>query len=760
MDDIPLDDDLGDDSFFRTMSKLDSTLERAKRSSSKVDVVDDCWNYPMEEEVDPLVFSDECGNQLPTVEEVRTNHAAKTIRERRLRRRENCWKIAFFVVLAGLVGMIIGIALGFREGQQIQKLEHEANDPIRDIGKPQEPSPSYAILTSSPTPDPTILTNSFITAPPTPKPTSIEATPQTTSPVPKPTEQDNDTTVPKPADPSNSRLTRVQQWLINNEFSSEYDFDNEDSYHFKAGLWIADEDEAQLSIRDDGKFVERYVMALLWFASNENEDETVKWENNFNFISNLPVCEWGEDIENMFRAGITCDDSGRILKIRLVSNNLRGPLITELGLLQNLKHLRLDHNALTGSIPEQLAELTNLSYLALHYNELSGKLRTSIGALTNLEFLGLGDNGFSGEIPQEWKALKDLTTLGLDDNLLDEGLEILGDLTKLQRLYIGSNEFDNNLENIEWDKLPELEEVDLSNNELVGSIPTSLIQLPKLQVLTIAHNKVTGILPDLSSSSSTLKYLALSGNVLSGSIHDSIGALVNLRHLDLSENKLTGTLPKTMKSLTNLEYLFLSKNNDFKPSGVVDFFKYLTNLRDLSIASTNRVGEIPGHVLIELSNLIMLDLSSNGLESTIPSVLGNLKKLRYILLNRNDDLEGTVPDEVQNLPDLSVFMVDQTSVTGNLTLICNRDSKPKVQIIGANCHTADDGDKPEPRMECECCAVCCDSVGTELGPPDDTMCHDGNFFGQEDPIWENSFYREQYNFGVVLADVIGPINGD
>lgn len=406
MDDIPLDEDLGEDSFFRTMSKIDSTLERARRSSAKVDVVDDCWNYPMEEEVDPLVFSDECGNQLPTVEEVRTNHAAKTIRERRLRRRETFWKISFFVVLAGLLGIIIGIIVGFREGQQIQKLEHEANDPIRDIGKPQEPSPSYAILTSSPTPDPTILENSFITAPPTPKPTSIEVIPQTTSPVPKTIEQDNDSTAPKPTDPSSSRLTRVQQWLINNEFSSEYDFDNEDSYHFKASRWIADEDEAQLSIRDDGKFVERYVMALLWFASNENEDETLKWENNFNFVSNLPVCEWGKNIENMPRAGITCDDSGRILKIRLVSNNLRGPLITELGLLQNLKHLRLDHNALTGSIPEQLAELTKLSYLALHYNELSGKLRTSIGALTNLEFLGLGEMVFQAKYHRNGRRLK------------------------------------------------------------------------------------------------------------------------------------------------------------------------------------------------------------------------------------------------------------------------------------------------------------------------------------------------------------------
>jgi len=721
------------EAFSRAMSKLDSTLERARRSSSFIGtnatatVMNDCWDYPMEDQEDnPLVYNEDCGDQLPTVEEVRTNHAA-TFRKNKLLG-GNCWKIAFFVVVGGLIGLIIGISVGFHEGEEFKKLEGEANGPVRDIG-PQAPSPTSLIV------PPTTLD---LTPPPTPFPTSYPMIPATTTSEPTAGSTEN-----------SSRLDKVKSWLVDKNYASQLEMDNVNGYHHQATQWIADEDEAQVSIDDEVKFVERYVMALLYFASHKNTD-TYAWTKKYEFLtSSLSVCDWGQEQEGDYRSGVTCNDEGSIIKINLVSNELRGPLISEMGLLRNLEHVMLDHNALTGTLPEQLAELTALSYLALHYNELNGKLLPEIGALTKLEFLGLGDNGFSGEIPEEWKALTDLSTLALDDNMLTGVLEVLESMTKLVRAWIGSNQLEDSIDTFSWGNLQLLEELDLSSNKFYGSIPQSLIELPILQMLILGHNKLTGKLPSSYPDDSPLRYLALSGNTLSGSIHSSIGNLVHLRHLDFSDNALEGVLPVGMSSLINLEYLFLSHNGNFSAGGVPQFLQHLTHLHDVSLGSTNRVGEIPEEVFKKLTNIIMIDLSTNELEGTIPPELGTLENLKYLLLNRNDDLVGTVPVEVQNLPHLSVFMVDQTSVTGSLAVACDRDSKPHVQLLGANCNTEDQDDDLGlglSRMECKCCAVCCDTVGT-LGPPDDTSCHDNTFFGQEDPTWENSYQRKQYQFG-------------
>ncbi|CAB9509159.1 Leucine Rich Repeat [Seminavis robusta] len=56
-----------------------------------------------------------------------------------------------------------------------------------------------------------------------------------------------------------------------------------------------------------------------------------------------------------------------------------------------------------------------------------------------------------------------------------------------------------------------------------------------------------------------------------------------------------------------------------------------------------------------LTNLTLLDLNSNKLQSTIPSELGLLTQLEELLLQDNDDLSGTIPHEVLELPSLRVL---------------------------------------------------------------------------------------------------------
>ncbi len=80
-----------------------------------------------------------------------------------------------------------------------------------------------------------------------------------------------------------------------------------------------------------------------------------------------------------------------------------------------------------------------------------------------------------------------------------------------------------------------LEELNLSNNQLTGAIQAEIRHLTNLKVLNASNNQMTGVPAE-------------------------IGQLQNLQILDLSNNQLTG-LPYELGNLKNLKTLNLSGNN-------------------------------------------------------------------------------------------------------------------------------------------------------------------------------------------------------
>ena len=63
--------------------------------------------------------------------------------------------------------------------------------------------------------------------------------------------------------------------------------------------------------------------------------------------------------------GVTTDGDGRVTRLELDDNGLRGMLPSALGDLSELKRLNLEDNPLRGSLPSELASLTNLTSLRL-----------------------------------------------------------------------------------------------------------------------------------------------------------------------------------------------------------------------------------------------------------------------------------------------------------------------------------------------------------------------------------------------------------
>jgi Divergent InlB B-repeat domain/Leucine rich repeat/Leucine rich repeat N-terminal domain len=126
-------------------------------------------------------------------------------------------------------------------------------------------------------------------------------------------------------------------------------------------------------------------------------------------------------------------------------------------------------------------------------------------------------------------------------------------------LNLSNNQLSGTLSN-SLEKLSQLDSLDLSENQLTGSIPESLGNLNNLTELHLSQNQLTGLIPNSLGDLSKLRYFALDNNQLTGSIPESLGNLSKLAYLILSNNQLCGDIPNTVSSLQNLQECLLSNN--------------------------------------------------------------------------------------------------------------------------------------------------------------------------------------------------------
>ena len=113
------------------------------------------------------------------------------------------------------------------------------------------------------------------------------------------------------------------------------------------------------------------------------------------------------------------------------------------------------------------------------------------------------------------------------------------------------------------------------------------------------------------SGLATLRDLDLSNNQLTGSIPAALSSLTNLRHLRLSNNQLTDPILTWSSAQTNLQTLDLGNNNLTQGPVPTSVNNYLTSLTELRLNSTNRNGAFPD--LRDLEDLEILDLSDKRL---------------------------------------------------------------------------------------------------------------------------------------------------
>ncbi len=269
--------------------------------------------------------------------------------------------------------------------------------------------------------------------------------------------------------------------------------------------------------------------------------------------------------------------------------------------------------------------------------------------------------------------------------------------------------------------LANLSYVDLSFNELAGTVPTELGRWNNVQYINLQHNSLEGFVPtELGAINSQgppastgcgiddpcpegvqmkLNELSLQYNSLSGSIPSELGELVHLSVLDLTGNNLTSSIPSELGRLTNLQVFYLRENRlvGSLPPGL---FYNLTELRYLMFQQNQLTGAVPTDVgrLQKLADFFMyenrldeplpeeigdmtvlqeLRLNDNLIPGEIPHSIGNLTRLRHLDLY-NNRMVGDVPSSIQYLINLQELYLQNE----HLTPVRQRYCRTRIPNVG------------------------------------------------------------------------------
>ena len=428
-------------------------------------------------------------------------------------------------------------------------------------------------------------------------------------------------------------------------------------------------------IRDErGASVDREALVALhnatdganWFRPHGWGE--VQEPGDKNWLSDLPLGEW---------VGVTVDETGRVVRLDLISRELSGHIPPELAKLEKLRVLDLRSNNLVGEIPPELSELDNLRILGLSQNGLTGEIPPELGGLDKLQVLHLYGNELTNEIPTELGNARELRELLLDLNKLTGAIPpALGSLSNLQSLRLQRNSLTGEIPP-ELGNLSRLRDLILRGNQLTGAIPPELGGLVGLKRerhhfvgslvdylivpshthfgsaygLDLSKNLLTGPIPPELGGLIQLKGLNLSGNQLTGELPPELGDMDWLKDLNLSGNQLTGEIPPELGNLPELDWLNLSHNEltGEIPSELGNLPAGLYGLKELNLSDNHLTGEIPFR-LSRLANLRKLHLQRNQLTGEIPPRLDSLRLLGELLLNDNE-LTGKIPRELSTLAE-------------------------------------------------------------------------------------------------------------
>ncbi|EEF28156.1 serine-threonine protein kinase, plant-type, putative, partial [Ricinus communis] len=378
-------------------------------------------------------------------------------------------------------------------------------------------------------------------------------------------------------------------------------------------------------------------------------------------------------------------------------NNFNNSVLSSFSNFTSLKSLYIDSNKLKGTLNvEELLKLNNLEYLDLSFNHFDNGVLSFLKGLSSLKTLDISYNQLKGPFDlKELKAWSKLEKLSLGGNEIDEFTSSTGFpiFRNLQHLYLNSSILNNSfLQSI--GTLTSLKALSLPKCGLTSTIPSTqgLCELKYLKGLDISFNSLSetevedmipkfqlkmlylpgdgyggafpkflyyqhdlevidlwnfrfresfhGRIPmQIGAYFSSLTELKMSRSGFHGSIPNSIGNMSSLTYMDLSNNQFSGNVPNLIENMPSLYVLALTTNDI---SGSLPSNFSLSSISEIHL-SRNRIQGSLEHAFLCGSDLLMvLDLSHNHMTGSIPSWIGGLPQLDYLILS-NNNFDGKIP---------------------------------------------------------------------------------------------------------------------
>ncbi|KAM3371112.1 hypothetical protein ACQJBY_018468 [Aegilops geniculata] len=362
--------------------------------------------------------------------------------------------------------------------------------------------------------------------------------------------------------------------------------------------------------------------------------------------------------------------------LHLNNNKLSGALPTEQAfvILQNLRELYLSSNQFRGNIPTSLFSLPHIERLNLSNNLLGGSIliNPSSNLSLSLKSLRFSRNNLSGRLSFiSLQSLTKLEEIDLSGNVnLAVDINIFGwtPLFQLKQLLLSGCDLDKNIiaEPHFLRTQRRLEVLHLSNSNLSGSMPNWLFtKEATLQDLNLGNNLLTGSLDPIWHTQSSLSVIKIHMNHITGQLPANLSSMFpNLHVLDFSSNDLFGHIPTSMCEISSMELIDLSNNKlsggGGVPACVFTNYPWLILLK----VSNNRLdGPIFGG-MNNLSNIYELFLDGNKFKGTLPHDLAG-KSINVIDLHDNE-LSGELDTSFWNLPALLALNLAGNHITGKI----------------------------------------------------------------------------------------------
>lgn len=268
--------------------------------------------------------------------------------------------------------------------------------------------------------------------------------------------------------------------------------------------------------------------------------------------------------------------------------------------------------------------------------------------------------------------------------------------------------------------LPELQSLDLSHNDLVGTLDSVF---KGLQTLHLQYSTLTGTIPDnFFDDESVMRRLNIGFNFMNGTLPSQVSLASQMTALYVFENNFVGNIP----GLGNMPLqIFHGQGNILNGPLPFDLFfgewaetiqewwvfdnqltgmlssgmGLLRNLRDFRVSNNFFDGSIPESTFT-LPRLFRFEVQNNDLTGSIGPEISSLTSLEVFDIS-NNQLTGSLPEELGFLPNLRAVKTQNNLFSGVIpTDLCFLTS---MEVLEADCLPEDN-----PPVECFCCTSCCE----------------------------------------------------